>query len=287
MVIRIHSFIVDLLHDLDQVRYTLWHDHSIQIVLFLSLLPWAVSIYRHRDLSVWMPLAEIYGLIVIYWFFTRRRPFEMLPVKRPRFETFLAIFLAVLWIIYRTLEYTHVITFPALHIGLCDDLLDTIVPKTIEMTVLPVILFVLLGYTMSQLGMGWPKWVWIPALIPILIYVAWGLSHQTVQGFATRTACYYFGAGLPEEILFRALILSRLEALIRRPVWALFLSAFIFGATHIPIDLEGTGLGNWQNALENAFTFQMGIGLCLGYAFQRARNVWPLSVIHALIDAAP
>ncbi len=287
IVTRIRRFIVSLLHDLGQVRHTLWHDRSIQIVVFLSLLPWAISIYRHRDPSVWLPLTEILGLMVFYWFLTRGRPIESLPVRRPLLESGLAIGLALIWIIYRTLEYTHVIVFPSIHLGLCDDLLDTIIPKTIEMTLLPFFLFLALGYGFTKQGLGLPKWAWIPAILPLLVFVGWGLSHQKPEGLATRTTCFYFGAGLPEEFLFRALIMSRLEALTRRPVWGLFLSAFVFGATHIPIDLEGAGLANWPNALENAFTFQMSIGLCLGYAFLRVRNIWPLTFIHALIDSAP
>jgi membrane protease YdiL (CAAX protease family) len=31
----------------------------------------------------------------------------------------------------------------------------------------------------------------------------------------------------------------------------------------------------------------MGVGFALGFAFQRTRNLWPLTLIHALIDAAP
>lgn len=287
MVSRIRSTALTLLSDLSQVRHTLRHDHSVQLVLLLSLLPWAVSIYRHRDPNIWQPLAEILGLVFIYWFFTRGRPVESLPVKRPLLESALAIGLAAVWVTYRILEYSHVIAFPSLHLGLCDDLLDTIVPKTIEMTLLPFLLFFALGYGLSQQGLGLPKRAWVPALLPLLIYIGWGLSHQRPEGLATRTTCFYLGAGLPEELLFRALIMSRLVALIRRPAWGLFLSAFIFGLTHIPIDLEGAGASNWTNALESAFTFQMGIGLCLGFAFLRVRNVWPLSLIHALIDAAP
>jgi membrane protease YdiL (CAAX protease family) len=103
----------------------------------------------------------------------------------------------------------------------------------------------------------------------------------------TRTFSFYIGAGLAEEFLFRGLVQSRLESLTRRPVWGLFLGAFVFGLSHLPIDLYGAGWAHWQTALENAFTFQMGVGFALGFAFQRTRNLWPLTLIHGLIDAAP
>ncbi len=284
---RIRTFFVDLFRDTAAAGRTIWHDRSIQIVLFLSIFPWLISIYRHRDPNVWLPLAEITGIIAVYWFFTRRQPLESLPVRRPLLESGLTFALLLGWIIYRTLEYTHVIIFPPIRPGLCNDLMDTILPKMIEMTLLPFFLFLALGYGLKKQGLGLPVWAWVPALLPLIIYLVWGLSHQTPQGLGTRTTCYYLGAGLPEEYLFRGLIMTRLEALTRRPIWGLFLGAFFFGVAHIPIDLEGTGLTNWQNALENAFTFQMSIGLALGYAFLRCRNLWPLTLIHALIDAAP
>ncbi|MGB8648828.1 MAG: CPBP family intramembrane glutamic endopeptidase [Anaerolineae bacterium] len=287
MVTRLRNWFFDLRHDLANVGRTVWYDHSVQLVLLLSVLPWIVSIYRRRDPGVWLPLAEITGIIAVYWFFTRGRPIEPLPVRRPWLESGLVLVFALLWIGYRVLEYSHVIVFPAIHLGLCDDLMDTIIPKMIEMTLLPFILLLALGYSLKQQGIGLPLWAWVPALIPLAIYIYWGLSHQSPLGLATRGVCFYFGAGLPEEFLFRALIMSRLEALTRRPVWGLFLGAFVFGVSHIPIDLQGSGLSNWPNALESAFTFQMSIGLALGYAFLRCRNIWPLTFIHALIDSAP
>jgi membrane protease YdiL (CAAX protease family) len=32
-------------------------------------------------------------------------------------------------------------------------------------------------------------------------------------------------------------------------------------------------------------TFQTGFGAVFAFAYQRARNIWPIAVMHALVDA--
>lgn len=283
----LQNAIREFLRDLKQAGEGLWHDRSAQTVLLLLLLPWVASAIVHRDPNVWTPLVKIAGIISVYWFFTRRRPYSNLPVQRPITESGAAIIFVALWMLYREAEYLHLIVLPLLHLGFCDDLMDTIIPKSIEMVVAPLALFLALRYTFPRLGLGLPVRVWVPSLLPILALVVEGLIRQHPNALLTQTGCFYLGAGLPEEFLFRGLLQSRLEAFIRRPVWGLFLGAFVFGVSHLPIDLHGAGWEHWPTALENAFTFQMGVGFALGFAFQRARNLWPLTVIHALIDAAP
>ncbi len=286
-MIRIREEVGRFVADVKNVGAVLWHNHGVQAGIVLTALPWlAVMIYR-RSLNVWQPLAVVLGIIFVYWFFTRGQSFTYLPIRRPAGETILALSLVALWMLYRIAEYMRAVVFPPTHVGLCDDLMDTIVPKMIEMVVLPLILFLALRYSLPQLGLGLPVRAWIPALLPLLALTIEGVSHIKPDALLTRTFCFYLGAGLPEELLFRGLLQPRLELLLKRPEWGLFLGAFIFGVTHLPIDLHGSGLANWETALESAFTYQMTIGLALGFAIQRSRNLWPLTLIHALIDSAP
>jgi membrane protease YdiL (CAAX protease family) len=115
--------------------------------------------------------------------------------------------------------------------------------------------------------------------------IALGLSHHPLNQFLTSSACYFFAAGLPEELLFRVFLQTRLEAIFHRSLWAVWTASFIFGLAHIPIDLHGS-FAHWPDALLSAFTFQMSAGIALGYAYMRTRNLAPVSIIHMLIDSA-
>ncbi len=284
---RFREAIRQFARDLYEARVDFFRNCAALLVVDLALLPWLATVLIHRDVNVWVPLAEIGGVIFIYWFFTRRQPVKLLSVNRPITESALALILVAIWMLYRLAEYAQLIVVPNVSTGFCDDFVDTIIPKMVEMVILPLAIFLALHYTLKKLGLSFPLRAWIPALIPLLAFLDWGLTHQTPDGFAMRTVCFYLGAGLPEELLFRGMLQSRFEILFKQPVVAIFLGAFVFGASHLPIDLHNAGIEHWQDAVINAFTFQMGIGLALGYAFQRARNLWPLTLLHALIDSAP
>jgi CAAX protease family protein len=278
---------VQLIRDVREAGRSLWHDRVSQAVIVLFMLPWIAAIAVHRNLNMWMPLAMICGIVALYWLFTRKRHEGNLPVRRPFAESAVALAFVAAWIAYRVGEYVHLIVLPPLRSDCCGDLTDTIIPKLVEMLLVPLLLFLLLRYSITMLGLGLPRGAWLPALVPIIALILEGLNHQKPGGLVTRTFSFYIAAGLPEEFLFRGLLQSRLEAFTRHPGLGMFLAAFVFGFSHLPIDLYGSGWAHWQTALESAFTFQMGVGLALGFAFQRTRNVWPLTVIHALIDAAP
>ena len=284
---RLRKALSEFVRDVRAAGAALRRDRAVQIVILLFWLPWIAAIVIHRDLNVWIPLAEIGGIIVLYWFFTRGRPYSNLPVHRPVVETVATLVFVAVWIVYRVGEYLRFIVVPPLNSSCCGNLMDTTIPKTIEMFIVPLVFFLALRYPLGKLGLGLPLRAWLPALLPLLALTVEGLGHQKPEALLTRTFSFYLAAGLPEEFMFRGLLQSRLESLSRQPVWGLFLGAFVFGLSHLPIDLYGAGWAHWQTAVENAFTFQMGVGLALGFAFQRTRNLWPLTLIHALIDAAP
>lgn len=287
LLARSRDWIRQLARDLYAARRAFFADRHALAVANLVCLPWLATILVHRDLYIWIPLFELSAIIFIYWFFTRREMFERLPVRRPLFETLLALLFTALWVLYRSAQYGQFIQLPDIKCGVCDDFADTILPKMIEMVFAPLAVWLTLRYTPRQIGLGVPTRAWIPATVPLLALLDWGLTHQTPAGLWTRTVCFYFGAGLPEEFLFRGILQSRLEWLLKQPAWGLFGGALIFGASHLPINLHGAGMEHWQVAFENAFTYQMGVGFALGYAFQRSRNLAPLTLMHALIDSAP
>ncbi len=135
------------------------------------------------------------------------------------------------------------------------------------------------------MGFSFDKFSWLASLLPIAALIVYGLTHHPLENFAVSSTCFFFGAGLPEEFLYRAFLQTRLEAILRRPLWAVWLASFAFGLSHVPIDLGGSFL-HWQDALLTAFTYQMTVGFALGYAYMRTRSVLPLSLLHTFIDAA-
>jgi membrane protease YdiL (CAAX protease family) len=113
------------------------------------------------------------------------------------------------------------------------------------------------------------------------MYAHW----NDLPGFGQRSVEFFFGAGLPEEVLFRALLLTRLEAWWRNSAWALLGSSIIFGLTHLPINFLVFSPNNLDEAWITLLTFQMGMGAAFGFAYQRIRNVLPLAWLHALVNA--
>jgi membrane protease YdiL (CAAX protease family) len=262
------------------------HDREALAVTGLMLLPWLVLWIYRRDLNSLQPLTWIFGFIAFYWLIGHQRPLNPAEFRRPRFELFLALALAAAWIIYRIGEYWHWYTIPTFGLNnSCGPISETPLPKMIEMFLLPVVLLLVLKYSLSRMGFNWDKFSWLAALLPILALIAFGLTRHEPEALAISSACYFFGAGLPEEFLFRAFIQTRLEAVLRRPLWAIWLASFIFGLSHVPIDLAGS-FSRWPDALLTAFTYQMTVGFAMGYAYMRTRNVLPLSFIHTLIDSA-
>jgi len=278
------SFLKTTWRDLCAFPLDFMRDRDALVIASLTLLPWLILFIHGRDLSSLQPLTWIFAFVAFYWLIGHQRPLTPLKFRRPRLELFIALTLAALWIIYRIGEYWHWYTIPTFGLNnSCGPISETPVPKMIEMFFLPAIFLFMLGYSLRQMGFNLDKFSWLAALLPILTLIGLGFVYQKSQSFVISSACYFFGAGLPEEFLFRAFLQTRLEALLRSPLWAIWTASFIFGLTHIPIDLGGSLL-HWQDALLTAFTYQMTIGVVLGYAYMRTRNVLPLTLIHTLID---
>jgi len=279
------SFISSSWQDVRALPRKLAADREALPVIALTLLPWCILFVRKFDLLDLQELGGFFGFIAFYWFVSHRRPLESYPVRKPRLELAAALGLVALWILYRIGEYWHWYTPPSIEINACRGDGDIVVLKMVEMVVVPLLLLLALKYSLPQMGIFWNKSAWLSALVPISVLIALGLLHHPLEQFATSSACYFFGAGLPEEFLFRVFLQTRLEAVLHRPLWALWIASFIFGLAHIPIDLHGT-LVHWQDALLTAFTFQMSAGIAFGYAYMRTRNLLPVSFIHTFLDSA-
>jgi membrane protease YdiL (CAAX protease family) len=262
-------------------------NRSALIVANLLLLPWFGVIVSGHNTNPFPALGEISGLMFVYWFFTRRREIESVRVANPIGETAIALALVLVWVLFRIGQYSNVYKLPAVPILTTHELFETILPKMVEMFLVPLLIWLLLRYRPRELGFRFKWRDWVPALAPILLLVGIGLYDHIFQTWFENSVYFFFGAGLPEEFLFRSILQTRLEALLKNPIWAIYLGALIFGASHLPINLSGASANNWLSAFETAFTFQMSVGFALGFAYQRVRNIIPLTIIHTFINAAP
>lgn len=256
------------------------------VVIILTLVPWSVLVVLKPDIAQLGSLGEIAALIGLYWFATRRRPVTLPQVKKPRIELLIAIGLVGFWILYRVAEYWKWFVVPNWEATLCPDLNSTLLPKLAEMVLVPLGVLLVLRYAPREWGMNWSWWAWLLALGPIAALIVQGVTTHPIDKFASSSFCYYFAAGLPEEFLFRMWLQTRIDAWLHRPLFAIWLGAFLFGLSHVPINLHGS-FEHWQDALLTALTYQMGVGLALGYAYRRTATILPLTFLHAFIDSAP
>src|SRR5690349_4188657 len=81
---------------------------SALIIAILILSPWFFFIVTGRNQNPWGPLAEIFGIIFVYWFFTRGQIPEILPIHQPIIETALALILVLVWMLFRIGQYIHI-----------------------------------------------------------------------------------------------------------------------------------------------------------------------------------
>lgn len=263
------------------------HSPSAVIVTLLLLAPWAAVLVTRRNTDPFPALAMIFGIMLVYWVFTRHSVMEMLPVHQPLIESAIALGLVALWMLFRVGQYTAFFTLPELSVASIRDVIETIVPKLLEMVVVPLVIWLALGYRPRELGLRLRWRDWLPAGVLCAALLVEGLRNNSPQEWWDRALYFYLGAGLPEEFLFRAILQPRLETLARSPVWGLYLASLVFGMSHLPINLSNAEPSNWISAFDSALTFQLSVGFALGFAFQRVRSILPLTVIHALVDAAP
>ncbi|RSM54639.1 CPBP family intramembrane metalloprotease [Actinoplanes sp. ATCC 53533] len=137
------------------------------------------------------------------------------------------------------------------------------------------------------------RWYWLgPA--PAVLAWAW-LGHYSplagepdLSGYATIDPVFLAGAAVftfltasvTEEIFYRVLLQTRLEALLGR--WpAIAASALLFAALHVHRYGDGPA---WEITAV-ILVSSGGLGLLTGYLWARYRNVWALIVLHGAANA--
>lgn len=262
-------------------------DRAALAVIILIVLPWWSLVFV-RDNNDWLwSFGEMVLVIFAYWWMSRSGALAVPQVKHPRAEALFAIALVLLWMGWRTGICANLFPFLPASFSCFKNIEFEIVPKILELTIVPLVVLFVLGYRWHAIGIDLNLRSWRISLLALLGVTAYGLylHWNDLPAFGQRIAEYFFAAGLPEEVLFRAVLLTRLEAWWKNSAWALFGASVIFGLTHLPIDYLVFNARDWREAWITLLTFQMGMGVAFSFAYQRTRNIWHLAVIHALIDA--
>jgi membrane protease YdiL (CAAX protease family) len=148
---------------------------------------------------------------------------------------------------------------------------------------IPTLLAVwLLGYGSRDVGLARPHWKLTALLVGVT--AALGLATGVLTHAPPGRVLALYAAGilvnaLPEELFFRGFLLPRLEKALGDPLNALVVSALLFNALHVPIELS-RGASPWM-ALLGIVSIGYPSGLIWGYLYLRTRSILPGTFWHA------
>ena len=116
----------------------------------------------------------------------------------------------------------------------------------------------------------------LAAFLVGLPQTGWKGNHGLVWSLALFLAQAGINA-LPEEFIFRGIMLTRLLAIVRQPGTALVLSSVLFSAFHIPSHLAQPGHSPWWAVVLGSIVTPsyQPTGLIWGYLCYRTRSIWP------------
>jgi membrane protease YdiL (CAAX protease family) len=285
--LSVRNYVRAVWSDCRAATRALAHSRAALVALIVLLLPWWALIFLRNDLNWLSGFGGALGIAFSYWYLSRSGGEPASEVKYPRAESLFAFALVGIWIVWRIAICGKLLPFLPSDFVCFKNWAFEILPKVFEQVIVPVVVLFALGYRWRALGLTWSWRAWWMSLPAILVLLAFGVFTywNALPRFGWQTLEYFLGAGLPEEMLFRMLLFTRLEAWWRNSAWALLGSSIIFGLTHLPINFFVFAARNWNEVWLTALTFQMGMGAALALAYQRARNVWPLTLVHALVNA--
>lgn len=182
--------------------------------------------------------------------------------------------------------------------------------KLVVHVAIPAALLALLGAKLRPLfdsGVGrkgfWPTLVVLATILLALLAVVSpslkeiGALHPAVQTLAwvapTTFIWMVLEAGLTEEFLFRAVLQTRLAAVLRSETGAIVLGALVFGLAHVPgLFLRGEpGTDGYSTDIVQVIAYAIGtlspIAILFGLIWARTRSLLLVVLLHATVDVLP
>lgn len=290
---------VRILEALTIFRNKLWQTPLLLVWLLAGLL---LALYQDG----WMGLAlGVLNLLLMSFYaviihLQTQAPPAPEPVKRPALELAFALGLFGLILVVQLLDFEVWALQPWL--GWVRGFFNTIgqavyrvdilpewakqdvylaISSTIKQLIPALLVFLLLGYGRRAMGLACPNWKLTATLVGLTS--VFGLLTGVLTRIPLFQVLVLYAIGLlvnalPEELLFRGLVLSRLEAVFANPLNALVVSALIFNAIHLPIEVANGRplLGALADVFRISYT-----GLIWGYLYLRTRSILPGMFWHA------
>lgn len=252
----------------------------------------------------------VFGLALsgLAWVLTRNARPPAIVVSRPAVElSAVMVFMALYAVGFLGFGMGAVReVFPA---GREEDLLVLGV-KLLAHVALPAAMLAVLGARLSPLfglrinrpGFWPPLLVLGPILIGLLCVVSPSLKNIAATGASSVTLAWAvpfafvwiaLEAGLSEEFLYRAVLQTRLAAVLKSEVGAVLIGALIFALAHAPgLYLRGEpGVDGWSTDPLQVAAFTMAtlspIAILFGVLWARTRSLLLVVLLHACVDVLP
>lgn len=244
------------------------------------------------------------------WLTWQRVPVGLIPMRDERREVRLLLGYAALYILLSLLTGLWISRFPHPFLGathLTSDIAYIFFFKIGGLLVLPLVFFFHAGYGVRDLLVEWQAGARRIAMVAFAFVVGVIVNSYHLKQIVAAAPNFsdgelwlraglgvilpLFTAGLPEEIVYRALLQTRLEKLWGR-VPALLTASLLFTAWHLPTrfllstGVEGEAL-NLNSVLLGTGLPVFIVGLILGWLWDRYRSLPALAALHWGIDVLP
>jgi membrane protease YdiL (CAAX protease family) len=151
---------------------------------------------------------------------------------------------------------------------------------------LSLVILRLLGVGFREMGVG-PGYhtfrvAAIGCSVPVGVLIVFlALGHFTLPALGYQLGRALFIAALPEEALFRGVLVTRLVRFLGQQ-WGIALAVGLFALVHLETDLYNDG--SLLLALTDMVLSQAAIGIVLVVVFVRTRSLLPGIILHTIMD---
>jgi membrane protease YdiL (CAAX protease family) len=252
----------------------------------------------------------IFGITLsgVAWWLTRKSDAPPVPVARPKIELW-AVLAYLAFYAFVVLGWAMGAIRAAVPAGQAQEIAVLALKLLVHVGLPLAILWALRARIREMFDSGlsrrgfWPTLIVLGAiLIGLLAVVSPSLSQIAALKVGPATIAIGFvgaylwiaiEAGLCEEFLFRAVLQSRLAAVLRSAPWAIVATSLLFALAHVPgLYLRGTPeTDGWSTDPVQVIAFTIAtlspVSLLFGMLWSRTRSLLLIVALHAAIDVLP